>query len=83
MKESQEVGHAEENVATLQQQLTDLEAQFKSESDALMAATEPLTEKLEQIWLKPTKANIVVKLVGLAWVPAWRGTDGTSAPAWL
>ncbi|HNI17421.1 MAG TPA: ATP-binding protein [Nitrospira sp.] len=83
MKESQEVGHAEENVATLQQQLTDLEAQFKSESDALMAATDPLTEKLDQISLKPTKSNIIVKLVGLAWVPAWRGADGTSAPAWL
>ena len=35
MKESEDVGQAEENVAALQQQLGDLEAQFKSESDAL------------------------------------------------
>mgnify|MGYP000947096193 FL=1 len=83
MKESQEVGHAEENVATLQQQLADLEAQFKSESDTLVAATDPLTEQFEVISLKPSKSNIVVKLVALAWVPAWRAADGTSVPAWL
>lgn len=83
MKESQEVGHAEENVATLQQQLTDLEAQFKSESDALMAATDPLTERLDLVSLKPSKSNIVVKLVALTWVPNWRAADGTSVQAWL
>ncbi|MEK6633052.1 MAG: DUF87 domain-containing protein, partial [Nitrospirota bacterium] len=37
MKESQEVGHADENVAALQQQLADLEAQFKAESEAMAA----------------------------------------------
>jgi hypothetical protein len=83
MKESQEVGHAEENVATLQQQLMDLEAQFKSESDALMAATDPLTERLDLVSLKPSKSNIVVKLVALTWVPSWRAADGTSVQAWL
>lgn len=83
MKESQEVGHAEDNVATLQQQLADLETQFKSERDAQMAATDPLTERLDPISLKPSKSNIVVKLVALAWVPTWRAADGTAVPAWL
>jgi hypothetical protein len=82
MKESQDVGAAEENVAALQQQLADLEAQFKSESDALAAATDPLNEKLETISIKPSKANIAVKLVALAWVPHWRDADGRLAPAW-
>ena len=72
MKESQDVGVAEENVAALQQQLADLEAQFKSESEALATATDPLNEKLETISIKPTKANIAVKLVTLAWTPHWR-----------
>ena len=83
MKESQEVGQAEENVATLQRQLADLEAQFKSESEALAAAIDPLNEKLETISLKPTKSNITVKLVTLAWTPYWRDTKGTSTPAWV
>ncbi len=82
MKESKDVGVAEENVAAIQQQLIDLEAQFKSESDALTAATDPLTEKLETISIKPTKANIAVKLVALAWTPHWRDKDGSLTAAW-
>jgi len=82
MKESQDVGAAEENVAALQQQLADLEAQFKAESDALAAATDPLNEKLEAVSIKPTKANIAVKLVALAWTPQWRDAKGTLTPTW-
>ena len=66
----------------LQQQLADLEAQFKTESDALAAATDPLNEKLETISIKPTKANIAVKLVALAWTPQWRDAKGMTTPAW-
>lgn len=82
MKESQDVGAAEENVAALQQQLADLEAQFKSESDALAAATDPLNEKLETVSIKPTKANIAVKLVALVWTPHWRNRNGQLIQAW-
>ncbi|MGH9428104.1 MAG: ATP-binding protein, partial [Terriglobia bacterium] len=41
IKESKDVVQAEENVSALQQQLADLEAQFKTETDALAAATDP------------------------------------------
>ena len=82
MKESKDVGVAEENVGALQQQLADLETQFKSECDALAAATDPLNEKLETIAIKPTKANIAVKLVALTWTPHWRDAHGVLTPAW-
>jgi len=82
MKESEDVGRAEENVAALQQQLFDLEAQFKSESDALAAAADPLNEKLETISVKPTKSNIAVKLVALVWTPHWRDEKGRLSSAW-
>jgi len=82
IKESQDVGQAEENVAALQQQLADLEAQFKSESEALAAATDPLNEQLESIAIRPTKANIAVKLVALAWTPHWRDGKGVLTHAW-
>jgi hypothetical protein len=82
MKESQDVGHAEETVAAIQQQLADLDAQFKAEADALAAATDPLSENLDVISLKPAKANIAVNLVTLAWVPHWRVADGSTIPAW-
>ncbi len=82
LKESQDVSLAQENVAALQQQLADLETQFKTESDALAAASDPTQEKLESMFLKPAKANITVKLVALAWTPHWRSSDGSLAPAW-
>ena len=82
MKESKDVGVAEENVAALQKQLTDLEAQFKSESDALAAATDPLNERLETLSIKPIKSNIALKLVTLAWTPYWRDAHGGLTPAW-
>ena len=82
IKESQDVGQAEENVSALQQQLADLEVQFKTETDALAASTDPLNEKLETISLKPTKTNIAVKLVALAWTPHWRDGKGVLTPAW-
>jgi hypothetical protein len=82
LKESQEVNLAEENVAALQKQLADLEAQFKSESETLAAAIDPLNEKLETISLKPTKANIAVKLVALVWTPHWRSSNGSLTPGW-
>jgi hypothetical protein len=82
IKESKDVGQAEENVSALQQQLADLEAQFKMETDALAAATDPLNEKLETVSLKPTKANIAVKLVALAWTPHWQDGKGALTTAW-
>ncbi len=69
MKDKQDVARAEENVAAVDQQLAELEAQFKAEADALAAASDPLTEKLAAISLKPAKADISVKLVALAWMP--------------
>jgi hypothetical protein len=83
MKESQDVGLAEENVAALQQQMVDLETLFKTESESLAAANDPLNEKLEMITIKPTKANIAVKLVALAWTPHWRDQKAVLTPAWM
>ena len=79
IKESKDVGQAEENVSALQQQLADLESQFKTETDALAAAIDPLNEKLEMISLK---ANIAVKLVALAWTPHWQDAKCVLTPAW-
>ncbi len=82
IKESQDVGQAQENMEALQQQLADLEAQFKTETDELIASIDPLTEKLETVSLKPTKTNIAVKLVALAWVPQWQDAGGRLTSAW-
>jgi hypothetical protein len=35
------------------------------------------------ITIKPTKANIAVKLVALAWTPHWRDQKAVLTPAWV
>ena len=81
MKESQDVDRAEENVAAVTQKLADLEAEFQAETAALERAIDPQKERLDTVSLKPTKANIAVKLVTLAWAP-YRHEGGEIKPAW-
>lgn len=81
MKESQDVTRAEENVAALQQQLADLEGQFKSEMDALSARFDPATEELEAIAMRPKKTDIKIETIALAWAPQWQVADGVVS-AW-
>jgi len=59
-----------------------LPTDFGREADRLSIlelerSLDPQTEQLEKVSLKPTKANIAVKLVTLAWAPYW-----DDKPAW-
>ena len=82
MKESQDVGRAEETVAAVDAQMADLDAQFKEETAAIETSGDPQTETLETTVVKPTKANITIKLLTLAWTPYWRDSRGKLTPAW-
>jgi hypothetical protein len=82
MKESQDVGAAEESLESLQQQLAELDAQLRTELEAHAASTDPRNEALEPISIRPKKTNISVRLLALAWTPYWQKEDGTSTPAW-
>lgn len=82
MKESSDVGRAQETVEAVNQQLADLDAQLKSETEAIQQAEDPQTEALEKVSLKPTKSNIEIKLVTLAWAPYWQDAQGQTTPAW-
>jgi hypothetical protein len=82
LKETQDVGRAKETVAAVDEALAALDAQFKAEADTLGARTDPLTEPIETIALKPTRQNISVRLVALAWAPAGRDAAGRVTTAW-
>lgn len=82
MKEAQDVSRAQETVEAVNQQLEELDAQFKSETEALEKSFDPQTEPLETISLKPTKANVDVKVLSLAWTPYWHDAQGRATPAW-
>lgn len=82
MKEAQDVSRAQETVEAVNQQLEELDEQFKSETDALERSFDPQAESLETISLKPTKANVGVKVLSLAWTPYWHDAQGRATPAW-
>jgi hypothetical protein len=81
-KERDDVNRAKDTVETRQQALDELEKEFKAEMDELAARTDPASEDLQKISLRPAKKDISVKLVGLAWLPYWRAQDGTVSAAW-
>jgi hypothetical protein len=82
LKERQDIGRAQETLVSLQQQLADLEAECKAEAEAAAASKDPLNEVLEPVTVRPTKQNVSVRLVALAWAPWWKVGDDEPTPAW-
>jgi len=80
--ESKDVARAGDTVASIQQQLADLQVEFDNETAALEARIDPATESLEPFSIKPDKSEILVQLVTLVWVPYWQDAQGSTAPAW-
>ena len=82
MRQTDDVDRAEENVAAVSQRLAHLEAEFQAEAETIERSLDPTTEQLETVSLKPTKANINVKLLTLVWAPYWQDAHGAAKPAW-
>jgi len=82
MKESADVARAGETVEAITKQLQDLNAQLETEIGELTAASDPLTEKLETISIKPKKKDINVRLLALAWAPHLQEGGKDPEPAW-
>ena len=81
MKESQDIGRANETVETLTQQLQDLQAQLEAEVEALKVKSDPATEPLDQFSIKPKKRDITVRVLALAWMPYWQTSEGQQKAA--
>ena len=77
MKQAGDVQRAQESAEAVRQQIQALEAELEEELSARAAATDPLTEKLERISVRPKKTDITVRRVALVWRP-YRGE-----PAWM
>jgi hypothetical protein len=71
IQQQQDIGRAKEDVASAQAELA-----------ALNAELEQRTGDLSGVAIRPTKSNIDVQALTLAWAPYWRDVDGDLAPAW-
>jgi hypothetical protein len=76
-----DIGRAADTVEALQKQYDELQAQFTDEANSLTAKSDPQTETLEPITIKPKKTDINVQLVALVWVPHWKNPQGVLTPA--
>ncbi len=72
VKERTDIAAASENLDVLQQQKTDLEAEFNAEMKALEGSTDPLQQTIDTVAQRPKKADIAIRLVALVWIPEWR-----------
>lgn len=73
MKESSDIGRAQDTVESLKQQLTDLDNDLNAQIEQLNLKFDPQQEVFETFELRPKKANISVRLVSLVWEPEGHG----------
>jgi hypothetical protein len=79
-REKQDVTLAQDNVQQYQDQLAELDAQFKAETAELDDSVNADKLELEDIVIKPKKSDINVTLVALAWTPCAASPDGSTTP---
>lgn len=82
-KEQSDVQVATEELQRVQQQLADLDAQFKQEMSAIEVQYDAANLQLSEVSISPKKANISVPLIALAWAPFWKLPTGELKPAWI
>ncbi len=79
-RQKQDIQLAEEEAEALRRQLEEIEDQLRRESDRLSLALESGTEALEEILIRPTKADILLQACAIFWVPFLHSPDGRSEP---
>jgi hypothetical protein len=56
--------------------MAELEKQLQQDAEAMASAFDPDKEKLQELVLRPKKADINVRWSGLLWVPYWHLEGG-------
>ena len=67
MREREDIGQAQETADTVRRQVADLDAELQSEIATLQAEGDPV---VQEIAVRPRKADIVIERLALAWIPA-------------
>jgi len=76
MREGQDIARAEESRDALKKRMQQLEEDFRADADRIGAGPDPATATLERVTLRPTKTNVVVRVVALGWLPYWQREGG-------
>jgi hypothetical protein len=71
-RERDDVQRALDEKQSVEQQLRDIEVQLNLEADQMTKSYDPQTEVLQQIVIRPTKADILLREFAILWMPAAR-----------
>ena len=77
-KQRSDVKLAEKKIASIQDNIEDLESELAGEIYELESQFDPATVKLDCVSIKPYKKDIDVTTAALLWLPYYRNND----PAW-
>ena len=81
-RQREDIQRSEADVAAMQQELSALDATFRSELAAIEASLDPAALPLQTASVSPRKSDVEVVTYALAWAP-WRvRADGTAIRAW-
>jgi len=80
-QERQEAAQADESVASVEQQIKDLQSDCDARSAALAQQFDPAAITLRVLQLAPRKSDLAIGEIALAWVPWRTGADGFPAIA--
>jgi hypothetical protein len=78
-KEREDVQRAEENVAAVDAKIEELNAELAAEIASLDAGADPASLALDEVTIRPKKADVTVTRLALAWTPWRTAADGTIA----
>ena len=70
-REKQDIKRAQEEIRIIQERLTEMEVQFRTELTAVQNALQPEDLTIQEKPIKPRKSDIIVSDVVLVWTP-WR-----------
>ncbi len=82
VKQRQDVEHAQTNLASVDQQIADLELQFQNEMSEL-EAQHSADSTVEFVEIRPKKAGITVQLVALLWLPEHGPANAEPNPSFV
>ncbi len=74
-----EAEKAESTAESLRQQVTELEADLRTETEALKGRWESVLASFEEVKITPRRTDVDVQLCSLAWVPMWEVRYGSGA----
>jgi hypothetical protein len=80
-QESGDVARAEENVASQQRRMADLEAELQRELDAMSRTFDAQTEPLAEIAVKSKPSGLHVAFLGVGWLPVAVGGHSAVPPS--